>query len=107
MRDRNRYWVYGELIAGGLLGLLVFYIVPKLRKSQETQNDAAGFATGGVFLGVLAVLIVPLVVSWLLPAPVKWFPQEIVDIATTRESEALTRLEALAKEIDAQRKDHP
>ena len=107
MRDRNGYWVYGEMIVGGLLGLFVFYIVPKWRKTQETQHGTTGFAIGGAFLGVLVVLIVPLVLSWVLPAPVKWFPQEIVDIAETRQKEALTRLEALAKELDSERKDYP
>ena len=102
MRERNRYWVYGQLIVGGLFGLFVFYIVPKWRNTLDPQNDTSGIAFGGVLLGVLVVLIVPLVLSWILPAPIKWFPQEIVEIAQTREKEALTHLKALAKELDSE-----
>lgn len=104
MRDRNGYWVYGQLIVGGLIGLFVFYIVPKWRNTLETQHDTTGIAVGGAFIGVLVVLIVPSIIGWALPAPVKWFPQEIVDIAETRQKEALNRLETLARKLDAERK---
>lgn len=103
MRDRNRYWVYGKLIVGGLLGLFVFYIIPKWRNTLEDQHDTSGIALGSAVLGVLVVLIVPLGLSWILPPPVRWFPQEIVSIAETREKEALTRLKVLAKELDSER----
>jgi len=39
MRDRNRYWLYGLLIAGGLIGLSVFYIVPKWRQTLDIKQD--------------------------------------------------------------------
>ena len=103
MRDRNRYWVYGELIVGGLLGFFVFYIIPKWRKTQEHQHDTSGIAVGSVVLGVLVVLIVPLVLSWVLPPPIRWFPQKIVSIAETRQREVLTRLKVLAKQLDSER----
>ena len=104
MRDRNRYWVYGELIVGGFLGLFLFYIVPKWRYPQETLPHKTELAFGGALVGVCSVLIVPLVIGWVLPAPMNWFPQEIVDIANTREKEALMRLEPLARELDSEGK---
>ena len=104
MRDRNRYWVYGLMIVGGAIGLFVFYVVPKWRSKFDKERDTTGIAIGGAVIGVLVVLIVPRIIGWVLPAPVKWFPQEIVDIAETRQKEALERLEPLAREIDAERR---
>ena len=52
MRDRNRYWVYGNLVVGGLLGLFVFYIIPKWRNTLEHQYDTSGIVVGSVVLGV-------------------------------------------------------
>ena len=92
MRDRNSYWVYGQMIVGGLFGLFVFYILPKWRNTLESHHDTTETVCTGAILGVMAVLIVPIVLSWILPAPVKWFPQVITDIARTREKEALTHL---------------
>ncbi|MCG8345123.1 MAG: hypothetical protein MI685_08200 [Chlorobiales bacterium] len=101
MRDRNRYWLYGELIVGGLIGLFVFYIIPKRRNILDNPYDTSGTAFGGIFLGILTVLIVPFVLSWVLPPPVKWFPQEIARIAEMREKDALSRLKVQAKERDS------
>lgn len=103
MRDRNRYWVYGMLFVGGLIGLFVFYVVPKWRNTLPAESDTSGIAVGGFSLGLGVVLIVPLLLAWLLPAPVKWFPKEIVNIADVRQKAALSRLEGLAKRIDAKR----
>lgn len=102
MQDRNRYWVYGEFILGGLVGFFVFYLIPKWRNTQEHQHETSGIAVGSVVLGVLVVLIIPLGLSWILPPPARWFPQEIVSIAETREKEALRRLKVLAKELDSE-----
>ena len=100
MRNRNRYWVYGLLIAGGLIGWFVFYIVPKWRQTLDIKQDPTGIAAGGAILGVLVVFIIPMVFSWVLPAPAKWFPKEITDIAMTRQKDALSQLEAKAKYFD-------
>lgn len=100
MRGRNRYWLYSELILGGLIGLFVFYIVPKWRQTLDIKQDEAGIVISGIILGVLAVLIIPMVFSWVLPAPAKWFPKEIRDIAKIRQKEALSRLEATARYLD-------
>jgi RsiW-degrading membrane proteinase PrsW (M82 family) len=105
MRDRNGRWVVGQTIAGGFLGLLVFFIVPKLRGNPEQQRDATGDAIGSVFLGIVVVLLVPLVLSWLLPPPAKWFPRKIVSIAETNREEALTHLKGIARKMDAERND--
>lgn len=103
MRDRNRYWVYGSLIVGGLIGLFVFHTIPKWRSILEPQDDATGNAIGAVIVGVLAVLVVPFIISRVLPPPAKWFPQEIRNIAETRENEALKQLESRARKRDAER----
>lgn len=101
MRDRNRYWIYGLMLFGGILGLFVFYIIPKWRNNLEKQHDSLKIAMESITLGVVAVLIIPFILSWILPPPVKWFPQEIVKIAEMREKAALTRLKVLAKEVDS------
>ena len=100
MRDRNRYWIYGELVVGGLIGLFVFYIVPKWRQTLDIKQDASEDIGGGVVLGVLVVLIVPMVFSWVLPAPAKWFPKEIRNIAEIRQQEALSRLKKDAEFLE-------
>lgn len=103
MRDRNSYWMYGSMIAGGAIGLLVFFVVPKWRDKLEAKDDAVGIAIGSVVAGVLVVLIVPRLIGWVLPAPIRWFPQEIVDISSARQKEALQRIKLLAREYDAER----
>ena len=107
MLNRNRYWVYGQLIIGGFIGLIVFYIVPKMRGTLETEYEKSGIACASIFFSALVVLLGQSFFSWILPAPAKWFPQRIVDIAESREREALTRLEALAKELESERKTDP
>lgn len=92
MRERNRYWVYGQLLVGAALGILAFYVVPKWRTALNPRYEPPAFVIGGVFIGVLSVLFVPFLLSLVLPAPVKWFPQEIIDISESRERDALERL---------------
>jgi len=99
MLDRNRYWLYGQLILGGLLSLCAFYIIPKWRNTLDPEDSSRVVVTS-VFLGVLTVLIMPFVFGRVLPAPVKWFPQEIIDIAELRENEVLNQLKVLADKLD-------
>jgi len=100
MRDRNRYWIYGELVVGGLIGLFVFYFVPRWRNTLDIKQDMSGVIGGGVVLGVLVVLIVPMVFSWVLPAPVKWLPKNIVEIAESRQKDVLSGLKSTARYLD-------
>jgi hypothetical protein len=100
MRDRNRYWLYSELILGGLIGLFVFYIVPKWRQTLDIKQDPTELVVGGIIMGVLVVLIIPMVLSWVLPAPAKWFPKEIRNIAEIRQQEALSRLKKDAESLE-------
>lgn len=100
MRGRNRYWVYSELILGGLIGLFVFYIVPKWRQTLDIKQDPTELVVGGIIMGVLVVLIIPMVLSWVLPAPAKWFPKEIRNIAEIRQQEALSRLKKDAEFLE-------
>ncbi len=100
MRGRNRYWLYSELILGGLIGLFVFYIVPKWRQTLDIKQDPTELVVGGIIMGVLVVLIIPMVLSWVLPAPAKWFPKEIRNIAEIRQQEALSRLKKDAEFLE-------
>jgi len=98
MYDRNRYWGYGCILAGALLVIFVFHVIPKWRgrlndsllRSSETWLVA-------LLLGFVVSVVVPLVLGWILPAPVKWFPDEIVRIAELREQEELEILKEVAR----------
>ncbi len=88
MIERNKYWVYGTLVLGGLSGVLAFHTVPKWC-GQRTSSNTFG---GGVALGATAAFLGPLVLSWLLPAPIHWFPQEFAEIHEVRQDAALREL---------------
>lgn len=96
MRDRNRYWVFGQLIIGGLVGVFAFYVVPKWRSKLDGRYEPPAFVIGGIIVGVLTVLMIPFLLRCVLPAPIHWFPQELVNISESREREALERLKRIA-----------
>jgi hypothetical protein len=100
MRDRNRYWVYGILAFGALAGAFVFFVVPRWGGTLGNEHDTTGALISGAFFGVFAALIVPMILSWVLPAPVSWFPGEILEIAENRKKEMLIQLERQAAMID-------
>ena len=81
-----------------MVGVFVFYVIPKWRNTLEITPNATEIAIGSFFLEVFVVVVVPLVFRWALPAPITWFPQEIVDIKEMREDEALMHLRGLARE---------
>lgn len=107
MRERNRKWMYAVFAVAGLIGFFVFHVIPSRRGTLEQQYAPGSVGLVGAFLGFLAALIVPMLLSAALPAPVKWFPKVITEVAEIRQKEALKRLEAVASEIDASRAKGP
>ena len=91
MYKRNSYWVYTEIILGALVGMVVFYIIPKWRGRLKHWQGTHNIIMGGV-LGILATLVIPLILGLILPAPMKWFPQELGEIREIREQAALLDL---------------
>jgi len=95
MYERNRYWVYGELAAGILLAFFVFHVIPRWRGSSLTLSGAMN--GGPILLGIATAILMPLLLGWILPAPEKWFPQEIKEIADLRVREELDILRDVAR----------
>ncbi len=99
MANRNRYWVYGQLIAGAFGGWLMFSRLPARR--DITRRSTA--SVGAAMYGMTITLLVPLVLGWLLPAPVKWFPRQIVEYADARVQRELSLLRDSARDMDTDR----
>ena len=89
MLDRNRRWVYGTIGVGIVIAWLSFYVVPRWR---HLHPDILRVAVTSVLLGFASAVIVPMILSWLLPAPYKWFPRAITDAALAREQQALSQI---------------
>lgn len=88
MLERNRTWVYATMIAGPLLGCVVFFVIYRWSGRTTKGTDYIAAAT----LGFVASVVIPLMLSWVLPAPVKWFPDVIVDYAESQVQQALDSL---------------
>jgi hypothetical protein len=89
MLARNTKWIYATIGAAILLSLLLFWYFPNRIHYRQVPRDA--FVTDTV-LGFIAALIVPMILSWVLPAPSTWFPTFIVEAAQQREADALRRI---------------
>jgi hypothetical protein len=89
MLARNTKWIYATIGAAILLSLLLFWYFPNRIHHRQVPRDA--FVTATV-LGFIAALIVPMILSWMLPAPSTWFPKFIVEAAQQREADALRRI---------------
>ena len=88
MVQRQKDWLYATLALGGLLGTIAFHIVPRWR-GERTSSGTLG---GGVALGVIAAFFGPIMFSWILPAPIHWFPEEFTKIHEARRAAALREL---------------
>jgi hypothetical protein len=88
MIERNKYWLYATLVLGGLAGILAFHTMPRWR-GQQTSSSSLG---GGIAAGVMAAFLGPLLLGWLLPAPIHWFPREFAEIHEVRQDAALREL---------------
>src|SRR5690606_36388647 len=62
------------------------------REAQRSRvSTSPPLVIGG---GLAASFVIPMLLSWLLPAPVKWFPAELRDIADARVLAETQKLEA-------------
>lgn len=90
MVTRNKYLLAMQfLLALGTTGLL-FYFIPKWKGLNPSAH-------GGHFLEIAIVafvvsIVVPLILGWLLPAPVKWFPSVFKEMNDAQVNEALRNL---------------
>jgi hypothetical protein len=96
MLERNQYWNYGVLAFGALAGFVTFYLVPRWRGSVEVRIDPIPTAFIGGWCGGFVAMFIPMILGWILPAPVEWFPSEIREIADLRQKAALSQLEQVA-----------
>lgn len=88
MVQRNKHWLYVTLVLGSLLGTFTFHILPRSRGRSPSKNSLGG----GVALGCVAAFLGPLVLGWILPAPIHWFPNEFSRIHEARQAAALAGL---------------
>ena len=88
MRQRNKYRLYFTVVFGALLGALLFHVLPRLR-SRATAPNSLG---RGLALGAVVAFLGPMVLGWLLPPPIDWFPRELAEIHAARQVAALRDL---------------
>ena len=91
MVRRNKYLVFLEFILAFLATSLFFYFIPKWKGHVSNEDNASKF----LILTLIAFLIstiAPLIFSWILPAPVNWFPQIFKDINDAQVNEVLRNL---------------
>lgn len=86
MLDRNTYRKYSTLITGPFFVLLLFVWIP--RRKNMTGNEY----TRIILSGILASFVFPLGLSWVLPAPVHWFPEWIAEYHQVQIERALESL---------------
>ena len=105
MAKKLRYWDIARLVVGGLIGICIFFVIPKFRNKIDSDSNLLEIIAVGALIGFFAVLIIPFILGTILPAPVKWFPQAIVENAKNRENETLKQLKIEAEELDTYRKE--
>lgn len=105
MLERNRYWFYGTLIFGAFAGFVAFRLIPSWRGVAEVKFAPLGSGIPIAFFSALIAAVVPMVLGWVLPAPVTWFPRKIVEMADSRQAAALADLKEVAAVHD--RYDEP
>lgn len=89
------------MLAGAVTGWLFLHWLPRRRGILGNPNQALGSAVAYAFFGVIVVLWVPLLLSWLLPAPAKWFPRQFVEYNDAQVERELILLRRIAYEMDA------
>jgi len=71
MQRLNGWWVKGSLVFSGVIGLLVFFWIPKWIGKLEEKDDNFGHAFAGFITGIAVALIFPFILGIMLPAPYK------------------------------------
>lgn len=87
--DLNKYWLILLSGLGGGAGVLCFSVFPRRRLGRESSSDAW---LAGLVIGVAAALLMPQLISAVLPPPIEWFPSAIVQAAEDRQAEVLETL---------------
>jgi len=93
MLMRNTYWTYSTFITGPFLALLIFF--PLAWRRERTVEKKAEFdevvGVGFVYVGTgfSASFVVPLLLSSILPPPVEWFPEWIVEYSESQRQQIL------------------
>jgi uncharacterized membrane protein YraQ (UPF0718 family) len=100
MLERNRYWFYGTLIFGAFAGYVAFSLIPRWRARAGIHSGPPTSAISSAFLGAFVAAVLPMLLGWILPAPVEWFPRRICEMADARQSQALAKLEEAAARYD-------
>ena len=96
MNERNRYWIYSTLIFGAFAGYVAFSLIPRWRARAGIQCDPPTASISSAFFGAFVAGVFPMLLGWVLPAPASWFPRQLVEMADSRQMEALSELEQVA-----------
>lgn len=98
MRALNQKAITWTIFINGLFGFLVFNTIPKRRKQISRYDNESPIIA--LVIGFCAAVIVPWLLSWLLPAPEQWLPQSIVEAAQERIDGVLAEVEFVAFLVD-------
>lgn len=101
MLEKNRKFLYAQLLLGGLVGFFFFHVIPKWQGKLDDHLETVGLAIGSFALGAATVLFMPAIFGRVLPPPVNWFPPEFKEISELRERDAIARLRVEAQKLDA------
>ncbi len=85
MLERNTYWVYSSFVTGPVIAMLLFVWAPR---RSINPNEIVTI----LFAGGLASFAIPLVLSWILPAPAVWFPEWFSEYHQTQVEKAIDAL---------------
>lgn len=86
MLSRNKTLLWLNIGIWSIVGFVVFHLVPTW-KGLPTVG-----ALGAAGIGATTALLVPIALSWILPAPVEWFPDVLREIHDAQVDAALRRL---------------
>ncbi len=96
MIDRNKWWMYGCIAAGGVIAVALFCIRPK---TKERFRHPRHLVLALVY-GLLVATVIPRVYSAVLPAPYKWFPEFLKQAAMERQRDAALLVGVPEAEVD-------
>ena len=85
MEKRRHYKMIGFFLAASVLTFLLMVFNPSLFFGEAvTIEDYTGAIAIAVFYGVILGFILPTVYELLLPPPMEWLPQELLEIRNAR-----------------------
>jgi hypothetical protein len=93
------YQYYSTIVVGALAGVFAFSVIPRWRRQPDAYRGSDSFV-GSAFFGAFVALVVPMVLGWVLPAPLSLLPHQIREAAEFRREAALSELQRQAAVID-------